>query len=106
VHVPTDSVDSRELRASTPDLTPEQEQLLALVKQKYGIPDDMSIAEIVEASRRMLAMQAAKKPRARSIGRTIVDCVGCYVKRGESCQAWTESLPASPTTSCRGFSIP
>ena len=66
VHVPTDSVDSRELRASTPDLTPEQEQLLALVKQKYGIPDDMSIAEIVEASRRMLAMQAAKKPRARS----------------------------------------
>jgi hypothetical protein len=70
VHVPTDSVDSRELRASTPDLTPEQEQLLALVKQKYGIPDDMSIAEIVEASRRMLAMQAAKKPRARSGARS------------------------------------
>jgi chemotaxis protein histidine kinase CheA len=70
VHVPTDSVDSRELRASTPDLTPEQEALLALVKQKYGIPDDMSIAEIVEASRRMLAMQAAKKPRSKSGARS------------------------------------
>ncbi len=64
--VPTGSIDSRELRASTPDLTPEQEELLALVKKQYGIPEDMSIAEIVEASRRMMAM-SAKKPRgARS----------------------------------------
>jgi colicin import membrane protein len=64
--VPTGPIDSRELRASTPDLTPEQEELLALVKKQYGIPEDMSIAEIVEASRRMMAM-SAKKPRgARS----------------------------------------
>ena len=65
VHVPTDSADSRELRASTPDLTPEQQELLALVKEKHGIPEDMSIGEIVEASRRMMAMQA-KRARARS----------------------------------------
>ena len=64
--VPTGPIDSRELRASTPDLTPEQQELLALVKKQYGIPEDMSIAEIVEASRRMMAM-SAKKPRgARS----------------------------------------
>ena len=65
VPVPTGPIDSRELRASTPDLTPEQQQLLALVKEKYGSPEDMSIGEIVEASRRMMAMQA-KRARART----------------------------------------
>ena len=65
VLAPTGPIDSRELRATSPDLTPEQQQLLALVKEKYGIPEDMSIGGIVEASRRMMAMQA-KRARARS----------------------------------------
>ena len=67
VHVPTDSIESRELRARTPDLTPEQQQLLALVKKQYGIPEDMSIAEIVEASRRMMAMQAKRARGTRTL---------------------------------------